>query len=83
MQVRLSECVPIYNLKEDITFLLKMEPSEKDTCDYTDIVMDEVDKFLVDFSFNDLSLDIYVRYRDVIFIPWSHGIENLSNFKET
>ena len=27
---------------------------------YTDIAMDEVDKFLVDFSFNDLKLDIMV-----------------------
>ena len=30
----------------------------KDACDYNDIAMDEVDKFLVDFSFNDLKLDI-------------------------
>ena len=44
--------------------------------------MDEVDKFLVDFSFNDLKLDIYGRYRDVTFIPWLHGIDNLLNFKQ-
>ena len=54
----------------------------KDACDYTDIAMDEVDKFLVDFSFNDLKLDIYGRYRDDTFIPWLHGIDNLSNFKQ-
>ena len=30
----------------------------KDACDYTDIAMDEVDKFLVYFSLNDLKLDI-------------------------
>ena len=41
----------------------------KDACDYTDIAMDEVDKFLVDFSFNDLKLDICCRYRDDTFIP--------------
>ena len=45
--------------------------------------MDEVDKFLVDFSFNDLKLDIYGRYRDDIFIPRLHGIDNLLNFKQT
>ena len=44
--------------------------------------MDEVDKFLVDFSFNDLKLDIYSRYRDNTFIPWLHGIDNLLNFKQ-
>ena len=44
--------------------------------------MDEVDKFLVDFSFNDLKLDIYGRYRDDTFIPWLHGIDNLLNFKQ-
>ena len=54
----------------------------KATCDYTDIAMDEVDKFLVDFSFNDLKLDIYGRYRDDTFIPWLHGIDNLLNFKQ-
>ena len=43
--------------------------------------MDEVDKFLVDFNFNDLKLDIYGRYRDDTFIPWLHGIDNLFNFK--
>ena len=32
----------------------------KGVCDYTDIAMDEVDKFLVDFSFNVLKLDIMV-----------------------
>ena len=36
----------------------------KDACDYTNIAMDEVDKFLVDFCLNDLKLDIYDRYRD-------------------
>ena len=54
----------------------------KDACDYTDIAMDEVDKFLVDFSFNDLKLDIYGRYRDDTFIPWLHGKDNLLNFKQ-
>ena len=54
----------------------------KDACDYTDIAMNEVDKFLVDFSFNDLKLDIYGRYRDDTFIPWLHGIYNLLNFKQ-
>ena len=44
--------------------------------------MDDVDKFLVDFSFNDLKLDIYGRYRDDTFIPLLHGIENLLNFKQ-
>ena len=42
--------------------------------------MDEVDKFLADFSFNDLKLNIYNRYRDDTFIPWLHGIDNLLNF---
>ena len=54
----------------------------KDACDYTDIAMDEVDKFLVDFSFNGLKLDVYGRYRDDTFIPWLHGIDNLLNFKQ-
>ena len=31
----------------------------KDACDYTDVAMDEVDIFLVHFSFNDNKLDIY------------------------
>ena len=44
--------------------------------------MDEVDKFLVHFSFNDHKLDIYGRYRDDTFIPWLHGIDNLLNFKQ-
>ena len=44
--------------------------------------MDKADKFSVDFSFNDIKLDIYGRYRDVTFIPWLHGIDNLSNFKQ-
>ena len=44
--------------------------------------MDEVDKFLVDFSFNDFKLDIYGRYRDDTFIPWLHGIDNLLIFKQ-
>ena len=44
--------------------------------------MDEVDKFLVDFSFNDLKLDIYGIYRDDTFIPWLHGIDNLLNSKQ-
>ena len=44
--------------------------------------MDEVDNFLVDFSFNDLKLDIYGRYRDDTFITWLHGIDNLLNFKQ-
>ena len=46
----------------------------KVACDYTDIAMHKVDKFSVDFSFNDLKLDIYGRYRDDTFIPWLHGI---------
>ena len=54
----------------------------KDACDYTDIAMDEVDKFLVDFSFNGLKLDIYGRCRDDTFIPWLHGIDNLLIFKQ-
>ena len=54
----------------------------KDACGYTNIAMDEVDKFLVDFSFNDLKLDIYGRYRDDTCIPWLHGIDNLLNFKQ-
>ena len=33
----------------------------KDAYDYTDIAKDEADKFLVDFSFNDLRVDIYGR----------------------
>ena len=53
----------------------------KDVCDYTDIAMDEVDKLLKEFSFNDLKLDIYGRYRDDTFIPWLHCIYNLLNFK--
>ena len=44
--------------------------------------MDEVDKCLVDFSFNDLKLDIYGRYCDDAFIPWLHVIDNLLNFKQ-
>ena len=44
--------------------------------------MDEVDKCLVDFSFNDLKLDIYGRYRDGTFIPWLHGIDNLLILKQ-
>ena len=44
--------------------------------------MDEVDKFLVDFSFNELKLDIYGGYRDDTFIPWLHGIDNLLVFKQ-
>ena len=54
----------------------------KDACDYNDIAMDEVDKVLVDFSFNDLKLDIYGRYCDDTFIPWLHGIDNLMIFKQ-
>ena len=53
-----------------------------DACDFTDIAMDEVDKFLVDFSFKDLKLDIYGRYRDDTFIPWLHGTDNLLNFQQ-
>ena len=48
----------------------------KGACDYTDTAMDEVDKFLVDFSFNDLKLDIYGRYRDDTLVPWLYGIDN-------
>ena len=59
-----------------------MQPRAKDACDYTDIAMDEVDKFLVGFSFNDLKLDIYGKYRDDTFIPWLHDIDNLLNVKQ-
>ena len=45
--------------------------------------MADVDQFLVDFSFNDLKLDIYGRYRDDTFILWLHGMDNLLNFKHT
>ena len=44
--------------------------------------MDEVDNFLVDFSFNDLKLDIYGRYRNDNFIPWLDGGDNLLLFKQ-
>ena len=54
----------------------------KHASDYTDIAMDKVDKFLVDFSFNDLKLDIYGRYRDDTFIPWLQGIDSLLIFKQ-
>ena len=37
---------------------------------------------MVDFSFNDLKLDISGRYRDHTFIPWLHGINNLLIFKQ-
>ena len=53
-----------------------------DACDYADIAMDEVDKVLVNFNFNDLKLYIYGRYCDDTFIPWLHGIDNLFIFKE-
>ena len=55
---------------------------QKDACDFTDIAIDKVDQFLVDFSFNDLKLDIYGRYRDDTFLPWLHSIDNLLNFKQ-
>ena len=54
----------------------------KDTCDYTDTAMDEVDKFLVNVSFIDFKSDIYGRYRDDTFIPWLHGVGNLLIFKQ-
>ena len=54
----------------------------KDACDNTDIAMDEVDKLLLDFSFDDLKLDIYGRYLDDTFIPWLQGVDNLLNFKQ-
>ena len=41
------------------------------------------DKFLVDFSFNDLELNIYGRHRDDTFIPWLPGIDDLLIFKQT
>ena len=47
----------------------RLNQGPKNACNYNDIAMDEVDKFLVDFSFNDLKLDIYGRYRDDTFIP--------------
>ena len=37
---------------------------------------------LVDFSFNDLELDIYGRYRNDNFIPWLDGVDNLLLFKQ-
>ena len=55
----------------------------KVACDYTDIAMDKVDRFSVDFSFNYFKLDIYGRYRDDTFIPWLHGTDNLLIFKQT
>ena len=61
MLLRLSERVPIYNIKADIKFKGRHKicnQGSKDACDYTDIAMDEVDKFLADFSFKDLKLDI-------------------------
>ena len=42
--------------------------------------MNEVDKVLVDFSFND-QLNIYGRYRDDSFVSWLHGIDNLLIFE--
>ena len=54
----------------------------KDACDNTDIAMDEVDKLLLDFSFDDLKLDIHGRYRDDTFIPWLQGVDNSLNFKQ-
>ena len=71
MLLRLSERVPIYSLKVDIIFPIKgCNQRQKHACDYTDIAMDEVDKFLVDFSFNDLELDIYGRYRVLLFLGY-------------
>ena len=71
-------------LKVEIIFPLKVATKGQKMFvhDYTDIAMDEVDKFLVDFSFNDLKLDTYDRYRDDTFIPWLHGTDNLLNFKQ-
>ena len=81
MQLKLSECVPIYKCKGTHYIPIKgCNQVSKDACYYTDIAMDEVDKFLVDFSFTDFQLDIYGKYRDVTFIPWLHDIENLLNF---
>ena len=54
----------------------------KDACDYIDIAIDEVDKYLEDFSFNDLKLDIYGRYRHDNFILCLHGTDNLLIFKK-
>ena len=55
MKLRLSECVQIYKHY----FPIKVcNQGSKDACDYTDIAMDEVNKFLVDFSFNYYKLDI-------------------------
>ena len=72
IQFKGRHCIPIKGCNQ----------GPKDACDYTDIAMDEVDKFLAEFSFNDLKLDIYGRYRDYIFIPWLRGIDNLLNFKQ-
>ena len=65
MLLKLLECVPIYSFKGRHYIPIKgCNQGPKDACDYTDIAMNKVDKFLVDFSFNDLKLDIYGRYRD-------------------
>ena len=54
MQLRLSERVPIYSLQGRRYIPIKgCNQGPKDACDYTDTAMGEVDKFLVDFSFND------------------------------
>ena len=53
----------------------------EDACDYIEIVMDEVDNFLVDFSFNYLKLDIHGRYLNKNFIFWLHSMDNLLIFK--
>ena len=82
MLLRLSERVPTYNLKADIIFPLKAATKGQNYYDYTDIAMDEIDKFLLDFSFNDLKLDIYGRYCDDTLIPCLHGIDSLLNFKQ-
>ena len=42
----------------------------------------EVDKFLVDFSFNDLKVDIHGGYGDDTFILWLGCIDNLLNLKQ-
>ena len=69
MLLRLLERVPIYNFKVHIIF-----PSNIATKGQKMHVVTQklrwmrFTNFLVDFSFNDLKLDIYGRYRDDTFI---------------
>ena len=76
----LLECVLIYNLKVDIIFPSKV--ATKGQKMHVIIQMDEVDKLLVYFNFDDLKLDIYGRYRDDTYIPLLYGIDDLLNSKQ-